>query len=145
MDYPTVVIVLLGILVAIGGVVYRRFRAKGIPTISDEEFLSAFVARHKVSASREAILKERRSIARMLGVPFEKLAPEQTAEFLSARFDFIGDFSIGWNNLYDEAVEAREAAGLDRRDVCPTTVGEFLEDILLPRKDRSGRSQVSKH
>ncbi|HEX9730996.1 MAG TPA: hypothetical protein VGG06_03310 [Thermoanaerobaculia bacterium] len=139
MDYPLLVGLLLAILVAIGGVVYRRHRAKGLPTILDEEFVSAFLARHKVSAAREAILNERRRMARALGIPFDKLAPGHTDRFLSTHLEYLGEFSVGWNDLAYDAQEAREDAGLDRRAVCPTTIGELLEDILLPRKDRSGQ------
>jgi hypothetical protein len=143
MDDRTLIILLLGLLAAIGGSVYRRLRAKSLLRVSDEEFISVFLARQEVSASREAILEGRRYIARVLGIPIAKLSPEHTVEFLSARFSYLAEFSVAWNDLHDEAEEARDAAGLDRREVCPTTIGELLEDILLARKNRSGRSEAS--
>ena len=125
---------LVAAAVAVGiaafGVVYRRARAKSLPPISDEEFLRDFLARHPVRATSEAILTERRRIARVLGIAPARLAAEQSVELLSERLSYMADFSVAWNDLADEAAEARQAGSLGVRERPPSTIGELIEDRL---------------
>lgn len=69
-----VMIILVGAVAALG-VLYRRLRARDLPNVSDDEFLQAFARHHSVAVPPEAILKERRRVARTLGIPPEKMVP----------------------------------------------------------------------
>jgi hypothetical protein len=126
------IVALFAVAVAIAalGATYRRARSKSLPTISDEEFLRHFLAQHATRAAPEAILTERRQIARTLGVAPEKLTAEQSVKSLSDRLTYLADFSVAWNDLADEAAEARQASGLGPREDPPSTIGELIEDRL---------------
>ena len=125
-----IVFLTIGIGVAVLGRIYSRLRASAFPSISDDEFVREFIARHPVAAAPATILKERRRIARILGIPPDRLAPGQSGEALSSRLTFLAEFSIAWNDLADDAAEAREASGLGPREPPPQTIGELLEDML---------------
>jgi hypothetical protein len=124
------IVVLLAVGIALLGAVYRRTRTKSLARISDEEFLRDFLARHPVRAPTDAILTERRRIARVLGIAPEKLASGQSVELLSGRLTYLADFSVAWNDLADEAAEARQAGGLGGRERPRSTIGELMEDRL---------------
>lgn len=123
-------LVLAALAVAALGVLYRRVRSRTLPDMSDLEFLQELSRTHPIAAPPEVILQQRRRIAQILGMAPEKLAPTQTVDFLSERLAYMGDFSVAWNDLLDEASESREAAGLDQRAETPSTIGELLKDLL---------------
>jgi hypothetical protein len=126
----TVALLALSIGVAALGAVYRRTRAKSLPSMSDDDFLSDFLNRHPVTAPPNVILAERRRVARVLGIPPERLTADQSEQLLSERLSFFVHFSVAWNDLVDEAAEARQASGLGPRARPPLTVGEVIEDRL---------------
>jgi hypothetical protein len=128
MGGPVVMFLGVAVGVAVVGVIYRRLRARSLPTIPDDNFINEFRARHPINAAPEAILSERTRIARALGLAPRKLGVDQSMEFLSSRLSYLADFSVAWNDLADEAAEAREARGLGRRERAPLTVGELIED-----------------
>ena len=123
-------LVLAALAVAALGVLYRRARSRKLPDRSDLEFLQELSRSHSVAAPPEVILQQRRRIARILGMAPEKLAPTQTVDLLSERLAYMGDFSVAWNDLLDEASASREAAGMDQRAEPPETIGELIEDLL---------------
>lgn len=134
MSIPTLLLIFVAVAVAALGVLYRRVRSRDLPDISDREFFEELTRRSPIMASPEVVLQERRRVARTLGMPPEKLAPGQTVDFLSERLAYMGDFSVAWNDLLDEASESRAAAGLDQRPETPETIGEVIEDLLrFPR------------
>lgn len=130
MDSHFLLVLLLSGLVVGLGAVYRRFRSRDLPEIPDEQFVRDFLARHPIRVAPEAILSERRHVARVLGIAPEKLAVTHTVDFLSARLSYLADFSVAWNDLADEAEEMRQEAGLERRKRPVSTLGELLEDRL---------------
>ncbi|HJX26573.1 MAG TPA: hypothetical protein VJ885_01570 [Thermoanaerobaculia bacterium] len=99
--------------------------------MSDLEFLQELSRIHPIVAPPEVILLQRRRVARILGMAPEKLAPTQTMDFLSERLAYMGDFSVAWNDLLEEASEARDAARLDQRAEPPETIGELITDLLI--------------
>lgn len=123
-------LILVAVAVAALGFLYRRIRSRNLPEMSDLEFLQQLSRTHPVTAPPEAILTTRRRVARILGIAPEKLTPGQTSDFLSGRLAYLTDFSVAWNDLLDEAEEARTAAGLDQRTETPETIGELIEDLL---------------
>jgi hypothetical protein len=123
-------LLLFAVCTAAAALLYRRHRSQSLPSISDDQFLYEFFAHHAVSSSTADILKERRRIARALGISPEKLTPGLTFDVLSDRLSFLTDFSVAWNDLIDEAEESRERAQLKIRDQVPSTIGEIMEDTL---------------
>ena len=120
------------ILVAVGvaafGVLYRRFRSGALPDVPDGQFYDDFVRQSAVPVSMETLIRLRKRVAKVLGLPPEKLAVDQTYEFLSKRIGYLAELSVAWSDLADEAAEARSETGLEPR--APATVGELIEDLL---------------
>jgi hypothetical protein len=112
------------------GSIYRWLLSRGMPNIPDDQFVREFFSHHRVSAPPEAVIAERRRVARVLGIEPEKLGIGQTVEALSDRLSYLAEFSVAWNDLADEAREAREAAGLAMRDRPPANIGQLIEDRL---------------
>lgn len=123
---------LLGIAVAILliGAVFRRFCSEALPTVSDEEFVRSYYARHPGNASPAAILSERKRVGDVLGIAQERLSPEQYVDMLAARFSYPAEFSVAWIDLAGDAAEARTARGLPPRQSPPRTIGDMIEDRL---------------
>lgn len=134
MNTPTLIIIVIGIVVAGIGALYRRIRARGLPDVPDEVFVERFQRNHGLVASQELVLQERRNVASLLSIPAQKLSPEQTVDELRKGFAFFADFSVGANDLYDEAMEARQLAGRGEWVSPPDTVGELLEDLVRGRQ-----------
>lgn len=132
MNTLTLIIIVIGIVVAGIGALYRRIRARGLPDVPDEVFVERF-QKNGLVASQELVLQERRNVASLLSIPAQKLSPEQTVDELRKEFAFFADFSVGANDLYDEAMEARQRVGLGEWVSPPDTVGEFLEGLMRGR------------
>jgi hypothetical protein len=133
MDSTAALIWLIAIAVAVvaGGILYRRFRSRSLPPLSDEEFLRTFYKRHTATIPSAVILAERRRIAKVLGLAPEKLAPDQSVTVLSERLSYLAEFSVAWNDLADEAAEARCRNGVPSRQRPPTTIGQLIEDRTM--------------
>lgn len=109
------------------GELFRRATARRLRDVPDEVFVERI--RRSYAGGREILLKERRFVASLLSIPAQKLSPEQTIDELRRRFSFLAEFSVGANDLYDEAAEIRQAAGLPGRESPPDTIGELIEDL----------------
>lgn len=135
-DIRLLLLLLVGLVVAAVGVLLRRARARQLPDVSEDLFLERFHRHHE--GARDHVLAERRRVASGLGIPVGKLSPEQTLDELSRRFGFLAEFSVGINDLYDEAAEMRQLTGLTERESSPAIIGELIEDLT------KGREAVSK-
>ncbi len=136
MDPRLLFLVAIGVGAPVVGIPYRRFRARKLADVSDTEFLRRFAQHH--SAPADAVLSQRRRVGRMLGIPREKLTPEQTLEELSKRFGYIAEFSVAWSDLDDEVCELRRSAGADEHAAMPSTVGELVAELATRSIDRLG-------
>lgn len=134
MDLRLLILVLVALAAAGFGAFYRHRRAQGLEDVTDEEFLNRFYTAFPHSISRYFILQGRNRVASILGIPAEKLAPEQHLSDLSKRFEYLGQFSVGWTDLDDEAEEMRQAAGLETREELPQTVGELVRDLAAGKQ-----------
>lgn len=76
---------------------YRRRALARLPEISDDEFLLRFGKRFL--APPDGVLQARRKVARVLGVPERKLAPEHTFKDLARQLELLGDLGIAWDEL----------------------------------------------
>lgn len=126
------ILLLVGFAVAGVGMLYRWMRSRELPDVPDEVFIERFRKSH--IGSRDILLKERHFVASLLSIPIEKLSPDQTIDELRRRFSFLAEFSVGANDLYDEAAEMRQLAGLEERRSPPETIGDFLEDLVRGRE-----------
>lgn len=141
-------LLLIGVAVAGLGMLYRRIRARTLPDVPDDIFVERFKRDYVTADAPSAsgvLLKERDFIASLLSIPPQKLSPEQTMDDLRERFSFLAEFSVGANDLYDEAAEMRQLAQLEARKSPPATIGEILEDLVrgreaLARQSSTGRS-----
>jgi hypothetical protein len=131
-DIRLVILLLVGMVVVAVGVLFRRARARQLPDVSEDLFLERFHRHHE--GARDHVLAERRRVASSLGIPVGKLLPEQTLDELSRRFGFLAEFSVAVNDLYDEAAEIRQLAGLAERDSPPDTIEELVEDLAKGRE-----------
>ena len=125
-------ILALGLAVSGFGVVYRRHQAKHLESLSGAEFLERFSQR--LAAPADRVLRERNRVARIFGIPQEKLSPEQSIEELSKRFGYLTDFMVGWDCLADEIIELRESAGTDTNLGLPSTVGQLVAELAQLRE-----------
>lgn len=140
MDIRLLILLLVGFAVAGIGILYRRVRARELPDVPDEVFIERF--RRSYLGGRDTLLKERRFVGSLLSIPAQKLSPEQTIDELRERFSFLAEFSVGANDLYDEAAEMRQLAGLEERQSPPETIGELLEDLVRGREALAKRAST---
>lgn len=139
-DLTSVVVFSLGI--AVLGFLYRHFRTKALPAVSNAEFVAEFLADYPIGAAPAEILTERKRISKVLGIPEEKLSPRQSPEFLSRQLSSFGSFGVGWTDLMYDLTKARETCGLDLLDAEPSTIGELIRELIsvregLPESSRS--------
>jgi hypothetical protein len=132
MGIQNYLILALGLAVSGLGVLYRRHKAKELESLSDVEFLERFSQRH--SAPADAVLRERNRVARIFGIPREKLSPDQSIEELSKRFGYLTDFMLAWDCLDDEIIELRREAGTDTNLGPPSTVGQLVAELAQLRE-----------
>lgn len=140
MDIRLLILFLVALAVAGMGILYRRVRARELPEVPDEIFVERFSRNYL--GDRDILLKERRFVGSLLSIPALKLSPEQTIDELRNRFGFLAEFSVGANDLYDEAAEMRQVAGLEERRPPPETIGEILEDLVRGREALAKRAST---
>lgn len=136
-DIRLVILLLVALVVVAAGIVYRRTRARQLPDVSEALFIERFHRHHE--GRRDHVLEERRRVASMLGIPEQKLSPDQTLDELRRRFGFLAEFSVAANDLYDEAEEMRQLAGLPGRESPPDTIGELVEDLARGQEEIAAR------
>ncbi len=129
-------LVALGLVTVFFGSAYRHLRGRRMPDISEEDFLHRF--EKGPSSSSSAILDERRRIARVLGIPVRKLAPEYNFKDLANRFDHFGSFRVGWSDLDDEVLELKRDLGVEVSGEPLRSIGIYIA-FVLDAKDRLSR------
>lgn len=121
---------LILVIVGLAGIltISRRHRgAKILPSVSDEEFALRFSRLY--SARPEQVIETRRRVARILGIPVEKLAPEQTYRDLVQLFDMLGNFSVAWSDLEYEVQEIARIPNASQEEY-PSTVGDLVAGLI---------------
>jgi hypothetical protein len=120
------VLVVVG-LVRLLKISHRYEVAKILPNISDEVFVVRFSRSY--SAKPEQIVEARRRVARILGVPAEKLAPDHTYKNLAQLFDTLGRFSVAWSDLEYE-VQEKARSQKPWPEEYPSTVGDLVAGLI---------------
>jgi len=120
-------LLVFGVLMGLIGKVYRNYRSRRFPSLSDSEFLEVF---HRHYCGNDGTILDKRSyVAHVLGIPVDKVSPEQTPEELQERIGYITDFYIAWDCLLDDAEEARIEIGLKSRRDQTSTIGDLVADL----------------
>lgn len=109
----------------------RRKSVKSLPDMSDEDFVARFA--HVFLARPEQVIEGRNKIARILGVPPEKLAPEHVYKDLAQRFGTFGSFSVAWSDLEYEVQEIAGERGASL-EAPPSTVGDLVAGLIQARR-----------
>lgn len=135
METRYLILLLVGFVVAAIGLLYQRLRAKALPDVPEDVFMARF--QHRYTGERDLVLKARGAVASALGIPAAKLSPEQELHSLSRRFGFLGQFSVGYNDLMDEVLEKRQVLNLRSETLALETVGELVEELARGERSRS--------
>jgi hypothetical protein len=102
----------------------RHFRE--LPRIGDAEFAAQMSK--AFGTDPIAVTVERKHIARVVGVPFEKLRPDtRFADVIAGRFDV--STRVGLGHLEDDFVELSDQARVPRQAL-PPSVGELIRERL---------------
>jgi hypothetical protein len=124
-DQIVLLIVAVATAAAALGIVYKRLNIRGLPTMTDRDFLRSYWKLNEASIDPQRVLRERELVASVLGVPRERLTPDQTKEDLRRLELFSTDFEVAWSDLLDELAEDRRAAGLPLGKT-PETLGAVV-------------------
>lgn len=124
-DQIVLLIVAVATAAAALGIVYKRLHIRGLPTMNDRDFLRSYRKLNEASIDPQRVLRERELVASVLGVPRERLTPDQTKEDLRHLELFSTDFEVAWSDLLDELAEDRRAAGLPLGNT-PETLGAVV-------------------
>jgi len=112
---------------AVGAVVYINWlnsrSAKALPSISDNEFLLMYKA--NFDTPDEAVLQERTYLAKTLGLPRDKLAPNQTLADLE-KYSRLG-FHVALGDLHNDLLSL--SASQTPKRAFPTSVGEVIHEL----------------
>lgn len=120
-----------GALAGVSTLVKLR-KVRELPDVSDEEFLRAY--RDRFNDGDNRVLKERKTIAEYLTVPYEKLSPAQTFEALKRYTGFTGEYEMGMSSLGEDLEFFCNEAKLKMPDPFPITVGEFIREIIRAKE-----------
>jgi len=113
-----------GVIFGVILILLKRKRLRQIPEISDQEFLRVY--RTKFGTPEEIVLRERRYLGKVLGIPDQKLSPEQTLKGLSKHGGLI-EFQVGMGDLDSDLIDLLDRAGVESKDFTPPpTVGELI-------------------
>jgi len=112
----------VSLLISAGMWYVRRRHLRAIPDVGDAEFGKAFTVRFNVE-SADAIA-ERRHIARLVGVPPEKLAPDLSfRQLVPGQFEISSQVGLG--HLEDDLMDLAKQAGVIPEPTLPATVSEL--------------------
>jgi hypothetical protein len=110
----------------------KRRSLQKSPSMSDEEFVKMYNRQFLGNQSR--VRRERKFIAKTLGLDYLKLRPDQTFSELSKLTGFLTEYDVGMSDLEAELIEVHERGGLERPAQFPKTVGEFISQLLTARE-----------
>ncbi len=134
---------LLGIALAALGKVYEKVRSKKLPVVTEDDFLAHFQG--SLAQEHTAnILRERRNIARTLGVPVERLSPTATFSSIIKRVNYLGSANLAYSDLVEDLQDNLIQANIDIDPSELETVGAFIQATIqsLARASKSGAVQV---
>ena len=116
-----------GLGVAAASFLFKQWKLPRLPDVNDDQFLRLYKMRFDTLDSR--ILEGRNFIAKRLGLPENKLSPEQEFAWLSQFTGFATEYEVGMGDLEDEFNQMCADAGLKVPSSFPATVGELIHEI----------------
>ncbi len=117
-----------GLGVAAASLLFKKRKLTQLSDVSDDTFLTRYESKFDPSGAK--VLKGRRFIAKHLGLPSQKLSPEQRFEWLSQFTGFVAEYEVGMGDLEDELGEMYSRSGLKAPSLFPATVGEFINEMV---------------
>lgn len=134
------------LIVSLGGEVcallLKRHNLRHFPDISDSKFLRMFKNNFSVpDESDEAIIYEKRYIAKHIGIPCQKISPNHTFDEISNCTNFFGDFDLAIGDLEDEISELFESTDTNKPYSIPNTIGELIYEIVEAKRGNRKRNK----
>jgi hypothetical protein len=117
-----------GLGVAAASLLFKKRKLTQLSNVSDDTFLTRYESKFDPSGGK--VLEGRRFIAKHLGLPWQKLSPEQRFVWLSQFTGFVAEYQVGMGDLEDELGEMYSRAGLKAPAPFPATVGEFINEMV---------------
>ena len=125
--------ILLGCLgIVAASELYKRSKLPELPEISDEEFLRKYNTRF--ITTDVMVLEGRKLVAEHLGIPYQKLSPDQNFERISRYTGFVTEYEVGISDLEDKLFDLCERVNTSPPDPFPETVGEFIYEIAKAKE-----------
>jgi hypothetical protein len=128
-------LLLAGLGLATASELVKLRKAGKLPDLSDVDFVMIY--KKKFAGSDAAVIEERRFIAKVLGLPFQRLSPEHSFDELSKYAGFVGDYELGMSELGDKIDVLCGRAAIQRPYPFPVTVGEFIYEIVKAKEKLS--------
>ena len=122
----------VGVGVAVTSLLVKRLNLKKVPDLGDSAFVNLY--RQGFAGDADAVIRERKFIAKVLGFPYQKLRPNQDFRELSKLAGFDTSYEVGMSDLEDELIELTQRAGINRPPEFPGTVGELISALVTARK-----------
>lgn len=117
--------------VAIVSLLAKRRSFQRLPDLDDGEFVSVY--KQDFDGDDAAVIRERKFIAKVLGVPHPKLWPNHRFKELS-KLHFDVGYEVGTSDLEDILIELCQRAGIEEPSGFPGTVGELIFALVTARK-----------
>ena|SRR5215217_1095509 len=128
-------VLLAGLALAAASELFKRRKLPELPSMSEEEFLRAYI--EKFNRPEAAVGEGRRLIANSLGLPYDKLSPDQRFEDLAKYSGFITEYEVGMGHLGDELTTLCERTGAEKPGPFPSTVGEYIHQLARLKSDQA--------
>ena len=119
-----------GVGVAIVSLLAKRRSFRKLPDLGDGEFVSIY--KQRFDGDGTAVIRERKFVAKILGVPHRKLRPDHRFKELSNLHFDVG-YEVGMSDLEDILIELRQRAGIKEPLAFPATVGELIFALVTLR------------
>ncbi|MDD2850684.1 MAG: hypothetical protein PHY09_02150 [Desulfuromonadaceae bacterium] len=124
-----ITVICAGLGCALLSAILVKRKVKKLPDLSDDVFVKKFNDIYK-GVSKEAVLRERDSLASQLGIPCQKLDPSYTFDELSKHLDSFGSYQLAIGDLENTTSELFEKLGVNKPYKSPSNIGEFIHEII---------------
>lgn len=121
------------VLLVLGSVVRHLKTVRSLPTSSDADFLDE-VGRRLERDERPFVASSRQEVATALGVPASKLTPDLQLLELGKRLEFLGSFSISFNDLHDDLDLLFRKSEMPVPNMDGLTVGQLVAEMARAKQ-----------
>lgn len=125
--------ILLGCLAIVAASeLYKRRNLSDLPEISDEEFLRMY--NRRFITPDVMVFEGRKLVAEHLGIPYQKLSPDQNFQRISRYTGFVTEYELGMSDLEDKLFDLCERVNISPPRPFPETVGEFINEMARAKE-----------